>query len=169
MEQCWGNIVLALAALGTHPHVGLTEKTRARRRALAWIASPLAARSLLRMVCRLRIGAHLLPRLVAPHLVQHALRPRASACARARPRLRSSAPRRHAPLADHQPASRFRPAHSPSRSSLRLPASMSSATARPHPLVYVEGTKNPQARLPYDDAIPPVLQDLLSLVRTRPC
>ena len=33
---------------------------------------------------------------------------------------------------------------------------------RARPLVYVEGTKNLDARLHYDEAIPPVLQDLLS-------
>ena len=39
---------------------------------------------------------------------------------------------------------------------------------RSGPLVYVEGTKNLEARLPYDEAIPPLLQDLLALFRRAP-
>ena len=36
------------------------------------------------------------------------------------------------------------------------------AVLREHPLVYVEGTKNVEARLPYDEAIPPVLKSLVA-------
>ena len=71
-SNLWGNIVLALAALGT-ARAWLREKAPPPCNCLD--ASPLAARSLLRMVRRLRIGSHLLPRMVALHLVQHALRP----------------------------------------------------------------------------------------------
>jgi hypothetical protein len=39
---------------------------------------------------------------------------------------------------------------------------------RAGPLVYLEGTKNLDARLAYEEAIPPVLQDLLSLVPRAP-
>ena len=54
-------------------------------------AAPLAASPLLHVVCRLRVGAHLLPSVVAVHLVQHALRPGTVARARTRSRLRSAA------------------------------------------------------------------------------
>ena len=39
---------------------------------------------------------------------------------------------------------------------------------RAGPLVYVESTKNLEARLPYDEAIPPVLEDLLSFLPHAP-
>jgi hypothetical protein len=39
---------------------------------------------------------------------------------------------------------------------------------REHPPVYVEGTKNLEARLAYDDAIPPLLQELLSTLPRAP-
>ncbi len=42
------------------------------------------------------------------------------------------------------------------------------ALLREDPLVYVESTKNLDARLPYDHAIPPFLQQLLAIFRTRP-
>jgi hypothetical protein len=40
--------------------------------------------------------------------------------------------------------------------------------AKAGPVVYAESTKNLEARLPYDESIPPVLQDLLSLVPHAP-
>jgi hypothetical protein len=39
---------------------------------------------------------------------------------------------------------------------------------RSGPLVYVESTKNLEARLPYDEAVPPVLEDLLSFLPHAP-
>jgi hypothetical protein len=39
---------------------------------------------------------------------------------------------------------------------------------RRNPIVYVEGTKNLQARLPYDETIPPLLQQLLQAVPHAP-
>jgi hypothetical protein len=39
---------------------------------------------------------------------------------------------------------------------------------RNHPFVYEESTKNLEARLPYDENIPPVIQDLLSLLPRAP-
>jgi hypothetical protein len=48
---------------------------------------------------------------------------------------------------------------------LALAAVNAFAVLREHPLVYVEGTKNLEARLPYDEAIPPALK---ALVASRP-
>ncbi len=48
---------------------------------------------------------------------------------------------------------------------LALAAANAYAVLRGHPLVYVEGTKNLEARLPYDEAIPPALK---ALVASRP-
>ncbi len=164
-RACWA--ISSLRSPHSAPSPLAHRKIRARRRALAWIAAPLAARSLLHLVRRLRIGAHLLSRLVALHLVQHALRTRAAPRSRARSRLRahrSSSPARLSRVRSHGP--RLAPASfpaSPSRCFFALAGlNVFVHCCAQHPLVYAESTKNLEARLPYDNAIPPLLQKLLS-------
>ncbi|MGD1107182.1 MAG: hypothetical protein ABR865_09060 [Terracidiphilus sp.] len=157
----WGNIVLTLAALGT---VGalIIEKSAARRRALAWtlllwLPVPFYAWSVAYGSVPIffpawwpytwyntRYGLELLPALAlglgfAAQLAAGALR-------------RGKVPSLASPL----PKLAF-------TLLLVLAGQNALALMRADPIVYVEGTKNADARQPYDDALPPALQSLLIL------
>ncbi len=67
--EAWGNTLLALSLAGTAWAVITT-----RRRVLPVDTTPLAARSLLRVLNCIRLGTYLHPGLVASFLVQHPLR-----------------------------------------------------------------------------------------------
>jgi hypothetical protein len=157
----WGNIVFALAAVGS---VGawLAEKSRTNRRALAWIfllwlPVPFYAWSVAYGSVPIffpawwpftwyntRYGLELLPALAlgigfAAQLIAGSLR-------------RIKIPT----VASVLPKIAF--------AVLLFLACLNAFTLlRSDPIVYVEGTKNADAREPYDDAIPPALQSLLSL------
>ncbi len=156
----WGNIVLALAALG-NAAAWLTEKSAARRRALAWtllfwLPVPFYAWSVAYGSVPIffpawwpytwyntRYGLELLPALAlglgfAAQLAADALR-------------RSKVPS----LASLLPKLAY-------TLLLALACLNAFALLRSDPIVYVEGTKNAEARQPYDDAIPPALQSLLA-------
>jgi hypothetical protein len=157
----WCNIVLASAALGTAA-TWLVEKSAARRRALAWtlllwVPVPFYAWSVAYGSVPIffpawwpytwyntRYGLELLPALAlglgfAAQLLAGALRRiKFPSVAVALPRL----------------AFTFL---------FALAAFNVFALLSADPMVYVEGTKNADARQPYDDAIPPALQSLLIL------
>ena len=100
---------------------------------------------------------------MAAHLVQHALRPRTAARARVGLGFAAQFRRPPSPSSLRAPRSASRRAFpsSPSQSSLLSPALNFCQLLRQDPLVYVESTKNLDARLPYDQAIPPLLRRLL--------
>jgi hypothetical protein len=157
----WGNIVLASAALGTVA-AWLEEKSAARRRALAWtfllwLPVPFYAWSVAygsvpiffpawwpHTWYNTRYGLELLPALAlglgfAAQLIAGAL---------ARIKVPSLPPL--------LPKLAFTVLFA--LAGLNVFALLRSA-----PIVYVEGTKNADARQPYDDAIPPALKSLLIL------
>jgi hypothetical protein len=157
----WGNIVVTLAALGFFGK-WLTEKSAARRRDLAWtlllwLPVPFYAWSVAYGSVPIffptwwpytwyntRYGLELLPALAlglgfAAQLLAEALR---------RIRLPSLAP--------ILPKLAF-------ALLFALTGLNVFALLRAYPIVYVEGTKNADARRPYDDSIPPALQSLLAL------
>jgi len=158
----WGNLVLALAAFGT-AGTWLIEKSRVHRRALAWtfllwLPIPFYAWSVAYGSVPIffpawwpftwyntRYGLELLPALAlglgfAVQILLGLLRRRVN-----------------------RPASAF--------ALPKLTFAIFFAVAvlnvflllRAGPIVYVEGAKNADARRPYDDAIPPALQSLLTL------
>jgi len=155
----WGNMVLALAALGT-ARAWLVEKTRRRAIAwtfLLWLPVPFYAWSVAYGSVPIffpawwpytwyntRYGLELLPALAlglgfAAQLVANALsRSKLPAIAPLLPKL----------------AFAFL---------FALAALNVFAILHAGPIVYVEGTKNANARQPYDDSIPPALQSLLTL------
>jgi hypothetical protein len=156
----WGNIVVALAALGTLG-AWLIEKSAARRRALAWtfllwLPVPFYAWSVAYGSVPIffpswwpytwyntRYGLELLPALAlglgfAAHLIGGALRNIKS------PSLAPILPKLAFALL------------------IALAGLNVFALLRAHPVVYVESTKNAGARKPYDDSIPPALQSLLA-------
>ncbi len=157
----WGNIVVALAALGALG-AWLTEKSAARRRAVAWtlllwLPVPFYAWSVAYGSVPIffpswwpytwyntRYGLELLPALAlglgfAAQLICGALRNIKS------PSFSPTLPRL---------AFAFL---------IALAGLNVFALLRAHPIVYVESTKNADARRPYDDSIPPALQSLLAL------
>lgn len=157
----WGNIVLALAAFGTLG-AWLVEKSPTGRRALAWtlllwLPVPFYTWSVAYGSVPIffpawwpytsyntRYGLELLPALAlglgfaAQIVADEMLRIKA-------PSLGSLLPRLTFALF------------------LALAGINAFALLRSDPIVYVEGTKNADARRPYDDAIPPALQSLLVL------
>jgi hypothetical protein len=157
----WGNIVLACAALGTVA-VWLVEKSAARRPSLAWtlllwLPVPFYAWSVAygsvpiffpawwpHTWYNTRYGLELLPALAlglgfAAQLIASGLR-----------RIRFPS------VAVVLPKLAF--------TFLFAVAGLNVfALLRSDPIVYVEGTKNAEARQPYDDAIPPALKSLLIL------
>ena len=157
----WGNMVLALAALGAACK-WLTEKLRARRRAIAWmlllwLPVPFYAWSVAYGSVPIffpawwpytwyntRYGLELLPALAlglgfAAQLLSDALsRSKLPAIAPLLPKLAFVL-------------------------LFALAALNVFALLRANPIVYVESTKNALARQPYDNAIPPALQSLLIL------
>jgi hypothetical protein len=157
----WGNIVIALATLGAFG-AWLTEKSAARRRAVAWtlllwLPVPFYAWSVAYGSVPIffpswwpytwyntRYGIELLPALTlglgfAAQLLAIAL---------SRIKLPSLAPT--------LPKLTF-------AILITLAGFNVFALLRAHPIVYVESTKNADARQPYDDSIPPALQSLLAL------
>ena len=157
----WGNIVVALAALGAIG-TGLIEKSAARRRAVAWtlllwLPVPFYAWSVAYGSVPIffsswwpytwyntRYGLELLPALAlglgfAAQLFGVALS-------------RSKLPS----LALTLPKLAF-------AIFIALAGLNLFALLRGHPIVYVESTKNADARQPYDYAIPPALKSLLAL------
>jgi hypothetical protein len=157
----WGNIVVALAALGALG-TWLTEKSAARRRALAWtfllwLPVPFYAWSVAYGSVPIffpswwpytwyntRYGLELLPALAlglgfATQMLTVALR---------RIKLPSFAP--------FFPKLAF-------LLFIALAGLNVFALLRAHPVVYVESTKNADARQPYDNSIPRALQSLLAL------
>jgi hypothetical protein len=157
----WGNIVLASAALGTAA-TWLVEKSAARRRALAWtfllwLPVPFYAWSVAygsvpiffpawwpHTWYNTRYGLELLPALAlglgfAAQLLAGALR-----------RIKRQS------VAVVFPKLAF-------ALFLALACLNAFTLLRSDPIVYVEGTKNADARQPYDDALPPALQSLLIL------
>ncbi len=157
----WGNIVVALAALGAFG-TWLTEKSAARRRAVAWtlllwLPVPFYAWSVAYGSVPIffpswwpytwyntRYGLELLPALAlgfgfAIQMLAEAL---------SRVKLPSLAP--------VLPNLAF-------AFLIALAGLNVFALLRAHPVVYVESTKNADARQPYDDSIPPALQSLLAL------
>ena len=166
----WGNVVLALAALGT-AIAWFTQTSKSPRRAygwllLLWLPVPFYAWSVAYGSVPIflppwwphnwyntRYGLELLPALAlglsfAAQRIVDALR-------------RFS-------LAQVAPYSRKPSRHRQALSHLIFPALIAltvlnaDALLRKRPLVYVESTKNLYARLPYDDAIPPFLHRLLA-------
>jgi hypothetical protein len=156
----WGNIVLALAALGT-VYAALAEKLRAHRRALAWalllwLPVPFYAWSVAYGSVPIffpawwpytwyntRYGLELLPALAlglgfAAQLLADSLR-------------RITAP-----------SSRFVLPNLAFAFLFALAGLNVFGLLRAGPIVYVESTKNALARQPYDNAIPPALQALLT-------
>ncbi len=159
--NAWGNIVLALAALGT-AGAWLVEESAARRRALAWtfllwLPVPFYAWSVAYGSVPIffpawwpytwyntRYGLELLPALAlgigfAAQLIANGLR-------------RIKIPT----IATALPKTAF-------AFFLALASLNAFTLLRSDPIVYVEGTKNADARKPYDDALPPALQSLLAL------
>ncbi len=157
----WGNIVVALAALGVFGS-WLTEKSAARRHALAWtlllwLPVPFYAWSVAYGSVPIffpswwpytwyntRYGIELLPALAlgigfAVQLIGAALR-----------NIKSTS------LAPSLPKLAF-------ALLFALAGLNVFALLRSNPVVYVESTKNADARKPYDDSIPPALQSLLAL------
>ena len=157
----WGNLVLGLAVLGTL-YAGLAEKLRAHRRALAWTlllwlpvlfyAWSVAYGSVPIFFpawwpftwYNTRYGLELLPALAlglgfAVQFVADSLR-------------RITAPSSRFVLPNLALAFLF-----------ALAGLNVFALLRAGPIVYVESTKNALARKPYDNAIPPALQSLLTL------
>jgi hypothetical protein len=157
----WGNIVVALAALGAFG-TWLTEKSAARRRAVAWtlllwLPVPFYAWSVAYGSVPIffpswwpytwyntRYGLELLPALAlglgfATQMLTGVLR---------RIKLPSLAP-----VLPKLAFAVF----------LALAGLNVFTLLRAHPVVYVESTKNADARQPYDDSIPPALQSLLAL------
>jgi hypothetical protein len=157
----WGNTVIALAALGTF-YTALTEKIRARRRAIAWmlllwLPVPFYAWSVAygsvpiffpawwpHTWYNTRYGLEILPALAlgvgfAAQLLAGSLR-------------------RVKPLASAFVLPKLAFAFFFALAGFNV-----FALLRSHPIVYVEGTKNAHARQPYDNSIPPALQSLLTL------
>ena len=152
---------LALSVLGTRRRMARRAPPR-----LCVDAAAVAAGSLLRLLGRLRIGAHLHPALVAALLVQHALWTGAAAGTRAGPGIRRAASAVGA-VRDFKPqwAKIAR-----GRAFASLLAANAWTMMRERPLVYVEGTKNIDARRPFDQNIPPVLRKLArTAARRRRC
>ena len=151
VAAAWGNALLALSVLGT-AWAWLT----ARRRAFTWA---------LLSGCRFpstpirwpTVGAHLSARLVAALLVQHPLRHGTAAGPRAGPGLR----RADSPSPQCASSSRAWAAMR-RRAALRAGRLNAWQVVRERPLVYVEGTKNIDARRPFDEQIPPALRALLA-------
>jgi hypothetical protein len=160
-SNAWGNIVLAVAALGTL-YTGLAERLRARRRAIAWtfllwLPVPFYAWSVAYGSVPIffpawwpytwyntRYGLELLPALTlglgfGAQLLADALR-------RVTP-----------------PASTFILPKIAFKLLFALATLNVFTLLRSHPIVYVEGAKNAHARQPYDNSIPPALQSLLTL------
>jgi hypothetical protein len=159
--NAWGNLVLALAALGT-AGTWLVEKSAARRRVLAWIfllwlPVPFYAWSVAYGSVPIffpawwpytwyntRYGLELLPALAlglgfAAQLIAVGLsRIKFTNIATVLPGIASAV-------------------------FLVLACINAITLLRSDPIVYVESTKNADAREPYDDAIPPALQSLLLL------
>ena len=156
----WGNIVVALAALGAFG-TGLTENSAAGRRAVAWtfllwLPVPFYAWSVAYGSVPIffpawwpytwyntRYGIELLPTLAlgigfAAQLIGGALR-----------NIKSPSP---APILPKLAFAFL----------IALAGLNVFALLRAHPVVYVESTKNADARRPYDDSIPPALQSLLA-------
>ncbi|MGD1062113.1 MAG: hypothetical protein ABR860_02530, partial [Terracidiphilus sp.] len=170
--NAWGNIVLALAALATA--AALFTKTTARRRTSAWILLlwlpvPFYTWSVAYGSVPIffpawwpftwyntRYGLELLPALAlglgfAAQFSAHALR-------------RVKLPRR--------PPLLSRIAAQPALIAFALLFALAGLNVflmlRADPVVYFESTKNLDARLPYDHAIPPALQSLLTLYPRAP-
>jgi hypothetical protein len=175
-SSLWGNVVLALAALGT-AFAGFAEKAVGRRRVfvwllLLWVPVPFYAWSVAYGSVPIffpawwpytwyntRYGIEMLPALAlglgfAAQSAVDALN--RISVSRLVPRFPSLV-----------------------RMQQLLPASVLAvifllaggnliALLREGPIVYVESTKNLDARLPYDDAIPPLLQQLLALFPHAP-
>ncbi len=156
----WGNLVLTVAALGTVA-AWIAEKAASHRRALAWtlllwLPVPFYAWSVAYGSVPIffpawwpytwyntRYGLELLPALAL------GLGFAASSAAAALAALQ--VPRIAQLLPDIVFALLF-----------ALAGLNATGLVRQEPIVYVESTKNLDARLPYDQAIPPLLQDLLS-------
>jgi hypothetical protein len=158
-SNVWGNIVLAIAALGTVA-AWLVKKSAARRRALAWtfllwLPVPFYAWSVAYGSVPIffpawwpytwyntRYGLELLPALAlglgfaAQLLAELLSRSKLPAIALLLPKLAFTL-------------------------LFALAGLNVLALLRSDPIVYVEGTKNADARQPYDDAIPPALKSLL--------
>jgi hypothetical protein len=159
-SSLWGNLVLALAALGSVA-AWFAEKAASHRRALAWVLLlwlpvPFYAWSVAYgsvpiffpawwpfTFYNTRYGIELLPALALG--VGFAARSAAGALAR------WQGPR----IAQLLPDIAF--------ALLFVFAGINAVgLVRQEPIVYAESTTNLDARLPYDQAIPPILQDLLS-------
>ena len=132
----------------------------ARRRAFQWALLLWLPGPLLCVLHRLWLGAHLSSRLVAPLLVQHALRPRTAARLRAWPRLSP-------PISVSAPcASSSRPGQNTRRLSFcarRLERLASQCASTRSPMLKARRTSIPA--VPFEKQIPPVLRALLA---TRP-
>ncbi len=176
----WGNVVgncvLALAALGTLA-AGVTQEARASRRAFAWIlllwlpvpfytwsvaygSVPIFSPAWWPFTLyNTRYGLELLPALAvglgfAVHSIIQFLHRLDFSRLSARQLNRIP----FAPLLAGFTTAVF----------LALAVFNQVQLLRAGPLVYVEGIKNLEARLPYDEAIPPVLEDLLSFLPHAP-
>jgi hypothetical protein len=157
--NAWGNLILALAVLGT-ARAWIVEKTRRRASTwtlLLWLPVPFYAWSVAYGSVPIffpawwpftwyntRYGLELLPALAlglgfAAQILADAFR-------------RSKLPA----IAPLLPKLAF-------ALLFALAGLNVFALLRANPLVYVESTKNAQARQPYDDSIPPALQSLLTL------
>ena len=159
LGNLWGNLVLALAALGSVV-AWFAERAAPQRRALAWVLLLWLPVPFYTWSVAYGSVPYLLSCVVALYLLQHALRNRTAPRSRSRPRLRGQFAvgalarwqgRRFAQLL---PDFAF--------SLLFVLAGINVAgLLRQEPIVYAESITNLEARLPYDDAIPPLLQDLL--------
>jgi hypothetical protein len=172
----WGNLVLALAALGT-VFAWLTRKAGPRRCAFAWLLLlwlpvPFYTWSVAygsvpiffpawwpHTWYNTRYGLELLPALA----LGLAFAARLAVDALCRLNLSELAPRfsRIGRILQILPITAF-------AGFFALAGLNAVALLREDPLVYVEGTKNLNARRPYDDAIPPLLQQLLGVFPHAP-
>jgi hypothetical protein len=152
--RAWGNLVLALAALGTAAAWLLERKRAFAWTLLLWLPVPFYALSVAynwvpiflpvwwpHSWYNTRYGMELLPALALG--LGFAARFIIGAAREFKPRWAAWA----------------------AAVLVALAAVNTFAVLREHPLVYVEGTKNLEARLPYDQAIPPALK---ALVASRP-
>jgi hypothetical protein len=148
--RAWGNLLLALAALGTAAGWWLERKRAFAWALLLWLPVPFYAYSVAynwvpiflpewwpHSWYNTRYGMELLPALAlgvgfAARLIIGAVR-------------------------------QFKPLWAAYAAAVLIVLAVANAwvVLREHPLVYVEGTKNLEARLPYDEAIPPALKALL--------
>jgi hypothetical protein len=176
LASAWGNIVLAFAAVGTAAAF-FAKKFSARRRALAWplllwLPIPFYTWSVAygsvpiflpawwpHSWYNTRYGLELLPALAlglgfaAQILIDAFGRLASSRLAQRLPRLMHLQPL--------VPAVAF-------ASFFALAGLNLFALLREDPLVYIESTRNLDARLPYDDAIPPLLHRLLAIFPRAP-